>query len=106
MARKSVKWIRLTQRGYRGGSRAKIEDPNRLFSTSGTPKKSIKALCKPRRCSLEGLHQRLHREWLCEIGEAPGLKRSRANSGVVVSRHVDDRHGNVRCFETVPQLDT
>jgi hypothetical protein len=33
------------------------------------------------------------------------LKRSRANGWVVVSSHVDDRHGNVRRFQTMPQLD-
>ena len=56
------------------------------------------------RGSLERLDQRLRGEWLCEIGEASGLKRSLASGGVVVSSHVDDRHGNVRRFETVPKL--
>jgi hypothetical protein len=32
------------------------------------------------------------------------LKSSLAGDGVVVPGHVDDRHGNVRHLETVPQL--
>jgi hypothetical protein len=51
-------------------------------------------------------HQRHRREWLCQIGEAPGLMRSRANGWAVVPGDVDDRHRNVRFFETVPQRDT
>ena len=34
------------------------------------------------RGSLERLDQRFRGKWLCEIGEAPGLKRSLANSRV------------------------
>jgi hypothetical protein len=37
-------------------------------------------------------------ERLGEIRETPGSKRGLANGGLVVPRHVDDRHGNVRCF--------
>src|SRR5436309_11945246 len=46
-------------------------------------------LCEPRRCSLEQVPQRLRRERLCEVSEATGLKRSRANGGPVVRSHVD-----------------
>ena len=41
---------------------------------------------------VERLPQRLRGEWLGEIGEAPGLKRRRANGRAVVPSHVDDRH--------------
>jgi hypothetical protein len=47
--------------------------------------------CDPCRCSLERLDQRLGREWLGEIGEAPRLKRRCANGRGIVPRHVDDR---------------
>ena len=63
-------------------------------------------LSEPRRCSLEGsISERPRGERLCEIGETPRLERRGANGRVVVPSHVDDRHRNVRCFETVPQLD-
>ena len=58
------------------------------------------------RRSFERLDQRPRREWLGEIGEAPGLKRGLANGGFVVSSHVDDRHRYVGCFETVSEVDT
>jgi hypothetical protein len=57
------------------------------------------------RCSLERLDQRIRGERLCEIGEAPGLKRGHANGRVVLRGHVDDRHRNPRSFETMSQLD-
>jgi hypothetical protein len=66
---------------------------------------TARPFCEPRRCSLEQVPQRFRREWLGEICETPGSKRSLANGGVVVPGHVDDWHRNVRRFETVPQLD-
>jgi hypothetical protein len=62
-------------------------------------------LCELRRCSPERLDQRLRREWLCEIGEASGLKGSGANGRAVVPSQVDDRHGNASSVEAMPQLD-
>ena len=35
----------------------------------------------------------------------PRLKSSIANRGAAISSHVDDWYGNIRCFETLPQLD-
>jgi hypothetical protein len=43
-----------------------------------------------RRCSLDWLDQRLRRERFCEIGDAPRLKGSFANSGIVVPCHEND----------------
>jgi hypothetical protein len=63
------------------------------------------ALVERSRCSREWFDQRLRREWLCEIGEATGLKRSHTNGWVVVPGHVDDRHRIPSSFETMPQLD-
>jgi len=60
-------------------------DPKRLSD-------EVAALREPRRCSFNWLDQRLRRERLCEIGEAPGVQRSLANGRVVVPGHVDDRH--------------
>ena len=57
------------------------------------------------RGSFEQLDQRPRGERLREIGEAPGLKRSLASGGFVVSSHVDDRHRYARCFEPMPQFD-
>ena len=64
------------------------------------------ALSQPRRRPMQRLHQRLRREWLCQIGETPGLMRSLASGGAVVSGDVDDRHGNVRFFKMASYLDT
>ena len=59
----------------------------------------------PGRRLLERLDQRPRRERLCEIGDASGFHRGHANGGVVVRGDVDDRHGNSRSLETVPQFD-
>ena len=75
------------------------------YTVPMAPRGGASDLCDPRRGSLERLNERLRREGLCEIGETPGLKRSLANGGFVVSGHVDHRHSHVRCFEAVPQLD-
>jgi hypothetical protein len=53
----------------------------------------------------ERLDQGPRRERLCEIGEAPGLMRSRADDRAVVPSHVDDRHRIAIRLETMPQLD-
>src|SRR6478736_4136615 len=55
---------------------------------------------------MQRLDQRLRREWLCQIGEAPGLMRSLASGGAVVPGDVDDRHGIVCFLKTASHLDT
>lgn len=50
------------------------------------------------------LVRRGYGEQLYGIGQASGSQRRRANGGVLVSGHVDDRHRNARCFKTVRQL--
>ena len=44
------------------------------------------------------------REWLGEIRETPRFVCGLTHDLRIVSRHVDNRHGNIRCLETVPQL--
>ena len=63
-------------------------------SCDGTLKTAINGFARrsSSRGYLERLPQRLGREWLGEIGEAPRLKRSRTNGSAVVPSHVDDRH--------------
>jgi hypothetical protein len=58
------------------------------------------------RCFLKRLDQRLRRERLCEVGDASGFKRGRADGKTVVPGDVDDRDGNSRSFEAIPQLYT
>src|ERR1700739_4371755 len=63
-------------------------------------------LCQAGRCFLKRLDQRRRRERLCEVGDASGFKRSQAGGRVIVPGDVDERDGNSRSLETIPQLYT
>jgi len=75
-----------------------------MMRASGVP--ATTDLCQSGRCFLKRLDQRLRRERLCEVGDASGFKRSCADGRTVVPSDVDERYGNSRSFEVIPQLYT
>ena len=92
----------IAPRGAKPGSRG----PNSI--TSSAPASNVGDTSRAAlsgRGFLERLDQRPRGERLGEIGDAPGLKRLRANGRIIVPGHVDDRHRIASQFETMPQCD-
>jgi hypothetical protein len=66
--------------------------------------RAVGNLCRPGPDLLDRLDQRLRPEWFGKIGDAAGFHRGHVDSRAVIPGDVNDRQGNARGFESMPQF--